>query len=307
MEKIARKLRPSMVAAGVAVLSWASLSVPPAAADVYRYVETSLQTILAGIVGAPERQPRDLTINGAPLEFTPYQSSRSVADITDEWLKALAADTRLAPVPADPVAAQLARAANDLVTPKVSRVGDDFSVIVRFFDGDGPAALAFLDRNVALTPAELASRPTPGMAVSVRRPPGSQTTEVLMSRFEDAAASLAAFAADADPRRLPATLRPPAGVTVLSDIGDRGAGHMTRTVVSSGRVSAAAWRDTRARLLAGGGFSVERVPPGRNGLLALHGRRGAVEADVLYASGANAGEIVEVIAIRQLLLEGKAP
>ncbi|MEP9374719.1 hypothetical protein [Mesorhizobium sp. KR1-2] len=247
-------------------------------------------------------------INGQPLEFTPYQSTRSVADITDEWLEALDADTRLAHLAADPMAVELAAAANRLVAPKVSRVGEDFSVIVRFFDGNGSDALSFLQAGAARLPTDTAAAgPIPGVTVSIRRPPGSKMTEVLMTRFDDAVASLEAFASAADPRRLPAALRPPAGVEVLSDIGDHDRSHISRTVISSGALSSSAWRDTRAHLLERDGFAVDGTRPGKNSSLALHARRGAVEADVLYTKGIKADEIVEVIAIRQLLVEGRIP
>lgn len=303
----ARSKPASLVVAGLLAISLCeSLTARPAVAEVYRYMRASLESVLSGIVGSPERRARDLIVNGQPLRFTPYQSDRDVADITDEWLAALRADTRFVPVPVDPVEAELAVAANRLVVPKLSRVHGDFSVIVRFFDGDGPAAFSFLRAGASPIAADPANnRAIPGTTVSVLRPDGSRMTDVLMTRFDDTAAGLAAFTASADIRRLPAALRPPAGAEVLSDIGDQGSGHISRTVISSGVLSAATWRNTRSRLLERDGFTVEITRPGKNGVLAMHARRGSVEADVLYTNGSNTSEIVEVIAIRQLLVEGK--
>ncbi|MGO7969285.1 hypothetical protein ACC720_39315, partial [Rhizobium ruizarguesonis] len=77
-----------------------------------------------------------------------------------------------------------------------------------------------------------ASAPIPGVSIMIRRPADAPMPEVLMSRFEDVGATLPAFAAPADVSKLPLSLRPPAGVEVLSNIGDREKGHTSRTVVS---------------------------------------------------------------------------
>ncbi|MBW8789601.1 MAG: hypothetical protein JF594_18150, partial [Rhizobium leguminosarum] len=81
--------------AGLAlVIGLAAAMATPGRAEIYKDLRVTLNSMLAGIVGAPERAPRDLVINGQPLEFTPYQSDRSISDITDEWLRVLAVNTR---------------------------------------------------------------------------------------------------------------------------------------------------------------------------------------------------------------------
>jgi hypothetical protein len=132
-------------------------------------------------------------------------------------------------------------------------------------------------------------------------------TEVLMSRFDDIAATLPAFAAPADVGKLPMSLRPPAGVEVLSDIGDHDKGHMSRTVVSKGTLAAARWSGERADLLVRDGFTIETPPAERGGVTALYGRRGSVEANVLYTRSRTDGRTVEVIQIRQAFLGGITP
>lgn len=297
-----------VAAAALAIFLGESLTARPGMADVYRTVAKRLDTVIAEISGSPERRPRDLVINGQPLQFTPYQSKRSVGDITDEWLAALKLDTRPAEGKGNAGEETFAAAANLLVSPKVSRVGGDYAVVIRFFDGDGPAAQSFLHAQDIARIGKIASnRPMPGVALSIRRMPGSDMTEVLMTRFDDVQATLAAFTAPADVRKLPATMRPPAGAEVLSDIGDQGTGHTSRTVISSGVLSAQNWSDARANLLTRAGFSVEGKRAGANGVLALHARRETVEADILYTRGSKPGETVEVIEIRQPLVEGKMP
>jgi hypothetical protein len=297
-----------VAAAALAIFLGESLTARPGMADVYRTVAKTLDTVMAQIAGSPERRPRDLVVNGQPLQFTPYQSKRSVADITDEWLAALKLDTRPADGKGNENEEAFAAAANLLVSPKVSRVGDDYSVVIRFFDGDGPSAQSFLHAQDLARMGKIPSdRPMPGVAVSIHRPAGSDMTEVLMTRFDDVQATLAAFTAPADIRKLPAAMRPPAGAEVLSDIGDQGTGHTSRTVISSGVLSAQNWSDARANLLTRAGFSVEAKRAGKNGVLALHARRETVEADILYTKGSKAGEVVEVIEIRQPLVEGKMP
>jgi hypothetical protein len=269
-------------------------------------LRVTLNSMLASIVGAPERAPRDLVINGQPLEFTPYQSDRSISDITDEWLRVLAVNTRPAlPKSNDKEELTAVIAANMLIVPKTSRIRDDLAVVVRFFDGDGEAALDYLRRQ---DPANSSARaPIPGVTIMIRRPADAPMTEVLMSRFDDVASTLPAFAAPADVTKLPQSLRPPAGVEVLSDIGDRDKGHTSRTVVSKGTLSAVRWSDQRADLLSRDGFTIETPPAQRGGVTALYGRRGSVEANVLYTRSKTDGRTVEVIQIRQPFVGGITP
>ncbi|MDR9807152.1 hypothetical protein [Rhizobium hidalgonense] len=278
----------------------------PGHAEVYKDLRETLNSMLAGILGAPERAPRDLVINGQPLEFTPYQSDRSISEITDEWLRVLAANTRPAlPKSSDRQELTAVIAANMLIVPKVSRIRDDLAVVVRFFDGDGEAALDYLKRQNPNNPS--ARAPIPGVSIMIRRPADAPVTDVLMSRFDDVAATLPAFAAPADAGKLPPSLRPPAGAEVLSDIGDRDKGHTSRTVVSKGTMSALRWSDARADLLVRDGFTIETPPAERSGVTALYGRRGSVEANVLYTSSKTDGRTVEVIQIRQPFVEGTTP
>ncbi|MBB3914812.1 hypothetical protein [Rhizobium fabae] len=278
----------------------------PGRAEIYKDFRVTLNSMLASILGAPERSPRDLVINGQPLEFTPYQSDRSISDITDEWLRVLAANTRPA-LPKSNSKEELTAviAANMLIVPKTSRIRDDLAVVVRFFDGDGEAALDYLRRQDPANPS--AKPPIPGVSILIRRPADAPMTEVLMSRFEDVGSTLPAFAAPADVSKLPQSLRPPAGVEVLSDIGDHDKGHMSRTVVSKGTLSAVRWSDQRADLLARDGFTIEAPPAERGGVTALYGRRGSVEANVLYTRSRTDGRTVEVVQIRQPFVEGITP
>jgi hypothetical protein len=103
------------------------------------------------------------------------------------------------------------------------------------------------------------------------------------------------------------SLRPPAGVEVLSDIGDRDKGHTSRTVVSKGTLSATRWSDQRADLLVRDGFTIETPPAQHGRVTALYGRRGSVEANVLYTRSKTDGRTVEVIQIRQPFVEGITP
>ncbi|MBY2924704.1 hypothetical protein HF259_25260 [Rhizobium leguminosarum] len=290
----------------VLVIGLAAAVATPVRAEIYKDFKVTLNSMLAGILGAPERAPRDLVINGQPLEFTPYQSDRSISDITDEWLRVLAANTRPA-LPRSDNKEELTAviAANMLIVPKTSRIRDDLAVVVRFFDGDGEAALDYLRRQDPKNPS--ARAPIPGVSIMIRRPADAPRTEVLMSRFEDVASTLPAFAAPADVSKLPMSLRPPAGVEVLSDIGDRDKGHTSRTVVSKGTLSAMRWSDQRADLLARDGFTIETPPAQRGGVTALYGRRGSVEANVLYTRSKTDGRTVEVIQIRQPFVEGITP
>jgi hypothetical protein len=293
---------------GLILVVWfaAAIITTPSRAEVYKDLRATLNSMLAGILGAPERSPRDLVINGQPLEFTPYQSDRSISDITDEWLRVLAANTRPAlPKSNDKEELTAVIAANMLIVPKTSRIRDDLAVVVRFFDGDGEAALEYLRRQDPANPS--ARAPIPGVSILIRRPADAPMTEVLMTRFDDVAATLPAFAAPADVSKLPPSLRPPAGVEVLSDIGDHDKGHMSRTVVSKGTLSASRWSDARADLLARDGFTIETPPAQRGGVTALYGRRGSVEANVLYTSSKSDGRTVEVIQIRQPFFEGTTP
>ena len=275
-------------------------------AEVYKDFRATLNSMLAGILGAPERSPRDLVIDGQPLQYTPYQSDRSISDISDEWLRVLAANTRPAlPKSNDKEELTAVIAANMLIVPRTSRIRDDLAVVVRFFDGDGEAALDYLRRQDPENPS--ARGPIPGVSIMIRRPADAPATEVLMSRFDDVAATLPAFAAPADAVKLPPSLRPPPGVEVLSDIGDRDNGHMSRTVVSKGMLSAARWSDARADLLARDGFTIETPPAQRGRVTALYGRRGSVEANVLYTRSKSDGRTVEVIQIRQPFVEGITP
>ncbi|MBX5225055.1 hypothetical protein HJC06_01145 [Rhizobium sp. NLR9b] len=288
------------------VVGLAVMVATPGRATIYKDIRVTLNSMLAGILGAPERAPRDLVINGQPLEFTPYQSDRSISDITDEWLRVLAANTRPAmPKSSDREELTAVIAANMMIVPKVSRIRDDLAVVVRFFDGDGEAALDYMRRQDLNNPT--ARAPIPGVSIMIRRPANAPRTEVLMSRFDDVAATLPAFAAPADVGKLPQSLRPPAGVEVLSDIGDHDKGHMSRTVVSKGTLAAARWSDQRADLLVRDGFTIETPPAERGGVTALYGRRGSVEANVLYTRSKTDGRTVEVIQIRQPFLEGITP
>lgn len=297
----------SLHLAGTALVVGLAVAVAtPVRAEIYKDFRVTLNSMLAGILGTGERAPRDLVINGQPLEFTPYQSDRSIADITDEWLRVLAANTRPA-LPKSNSKEELTAviAANMLIVPKTSRIRDDLAVVVRFFDGDGEAALDYLRRQDPSNPS--AKPPMPGVSIMIRRPADAPMTEVLMSRFEDVASTLPAFAAPADVSKLPQSLRPPAGVEVLSDIGDHDKGHMSRTVVSKGTLTASRWSDQRADLLARDGFTIETPPAQRSGVTALYGRRGSVEANVLYTSSKTDGKTVEVIQIRQPFVEGTTP
>ncbi|ANK89230.1 MULTISPECIES: hypothetical protein [unclassified Rhizobium] len=288
------------------VVGLAVVLATPGRAEIYKDIRVTLNSMLAGILGTPERAPRDLVINGQPLEFTPYQSDRSISDITDEWLRVLAANTRPAmPKSSDREELTAVIAANMMIVPKVSRIRDDLAVVVRFFDGDGEAALDYMRRQDPNNPS--AKAPIPGVSIMIRRPADAPMTEVLMSRFDDVAATLPAFAAPADVGKLPVSLRPPAGVEVLSDIGDRDKGHMSRTVVSKGTLAAARWSDQRADLLIRDGFTIETPPAERGGVTALYGRRGSVEANVLYTRSKTDGRTVEVIQIRQPFVEGITP
>ena len=288
------------------VVGLAVVLATPGRAEIYKDIRVTLNSMLAGILGTPERAPRDLVINGQPLEFTPYQSDRSISDITDEWLRVLAANTRPAmPKSSDREELTAVIAANMMIVPKVSRIRDDLAVVVRFFDGDGEAALDYMRRQDPNDPSEKA--PIPGVSIMISRPADAPMTEVLMSRFDDVAATLPAFAAPADVGKLPVSLRPPAGVEVLSDIGDRDKGHMSRTVVSKGTLAAARWSDQRADLLVRDGFTIETPPAERGGVTALYGRRGSVEANVLYTRSKTDGRTVEVIQIRQPFVEGITP
>ncbi|MBB6487051.1 hypothetical protein [Rhizobium lusitanum] len=298
-----------VAAASLAVLFGEVLTAQPGMADVYRTVHASASSLLAAIVGSPERRPRDLMVNGQPLTFTPYQSNRAVSDITAEWLQVLQADTRPVQAPEGDVSeAQFTSAANIFIQPKVSHIGDNYAVIVRFFDGDGAVARDFLHaQNDAMKGRRSQVPMVQGIAVSIRRLPGSNRTEALMSRFDDVRSTLAAFAAPADSRKLPSSLQPPAGVEVLSDIGDRGDGHISRTIISSGNLSVSAWSDARSNLLGRAGFNVDPPRTGRGGVLALHARHENVEADVIYTRGKDTDKTIEVVEIRQPLIEGNMP
>ncbi|MBX4906573.1 MULTISPECIES: hypothetical protein [Rhizobium] len=303
---MAQRSRISLHLLSTALVVGLAVIASPGRAEIYKDIRVTLNSMLAGILGAPERAPRDLVINGQPLEFTPYQSDRSISDITDEWLRVLAANTRPAmPKSSDREELTAVIAANMMVVPKVSRIRDDLAVVVRFFDGDGEAALAYMRRQDPNNPS--ARAPIPGVSIMIRRPANAPMTEVLMSRFDDVAATLPAFAAPADVAKLPTSLRPPAGVEVLSDIGDHDKGHMSRTVVSKGTLAAARWSDQRADLLVRDGFTIETPPAERGGVIALYGRRGSVEANVLYTRSKTDGRTVEVIQIRQPFLEGITP
>jgi hypothetical protein len=299
--------RISVHLAGLAlVIGLAAAMATPGRAEIYKDLRVTLNSMLAGIVGAPERAPRDLVINGQPLEFTPYQSDRSISDITDEWLRVLAVNTRPAlPKANDRQELTAVIAANMLIVPKISRIRDDLAVVVQFFDGDGEAALDYLRRQDPTNPS--ARAPIPGVSIMIRRPADAPMTEVLMSRFDDVASTLPAFAAPADVSKLPMSLRPPAGVEVLSDIGDRDKGHTSRTVVSKGTLSATRWSDQRADLLVRDGFTIETPPAQHGRVTALYGRRGSVEANVLYTRSKTDGRTVEVIQIRQPFVEGITP
>ncbi|MDK4735878.1 hypothetical protein [Rhizobium sp. CNPSo 3490] len=303
---MAQRSRISVHLLGTALVVGLAVMATPGRAEIYKDIRVTLNSMLAGILGTPERAPRDLVINGQPLEFTPYQSDRSISEITDEWLRVLAANTRPAmPKSSDREELTAVIAANMMIVPKVSRIRDDLAVVVRFFDGDGEAALAYMRRQDPNDPS--ARAPIAGVSIMIRRPADAPMTEVLMSRFDDVAATLPAFAAPADVAKLPTSLRPPAGVEVLSDIGDHDKGHMSRTVVSKGTLAAARWSDQRADLLVRDGFTIETPPAERGGVTALYGRRGSVEANVLYTRSRTDGRTVEVIQIRQPFVEGTTP
>ncbi|MGO8586838.1 hypothetical protein ACC846_38345, partial [Rhizobium ruizarguesonis] len=64
---------------------------------------------------------------------------------TDEWLRVLSVNTRPAlPKGNDRQELTAFIAANMLIVPNTSRIRDDLSVVVQFFDGDGEAALYYL-------------------------------------------------------------------------------------------------------------------------------------------------------------------
>lgn len=50
-----------------------------------------------------------------------------------------------------------------LIVPKTSRIRDDLAVVVRFFDGDGEAALDYLKRQDPENPS--ARAPIPGVTI----------------------------------------------------------------------------------------------------------------------------------------------
>ncbi|MGO7550582.1 hypothetical protein AB9E34_33100, partial [Rhizobium leguminosarum] len=58
-------------------------------------------------------------------------------------------------------------ASNILIVPKTSRIRDDLAVVVRFFDGDGDAALDYLRRQDPKNPS--ARAPIPGVSIMIRR------------------------------------------------------------------------------------------------------------------------------------------
>lgn len=67
--------RISVHLAGLAlVIGFAAAMATPGRAEIYKDLRVTLNSMLAGIVGAPERAPRDLVINGQPLEFTPIRA-----------------------------------------------------------------------------------------------------------------------------------------------------------------------------------------------------------------------------------------
>jgi len=202
----------------------------------------------------------------------------------------------------------LALAADTMTEPRVSQVGASFAVIVNFFDGDGSAALAHSRAaSAAKNGRDKAALKVPAVVVLIRRPDGSSMTDVVMSRLDDATAVLNSWSQPLNRAALPAALRSPVGSELLADLADFGSSHNSRTIIASGMLSTTAWADKREALLSRDGFSVERPPVGRQGAIALHGRRGSAETDVLYTPGDKPGEVIEVIEIRQPLAEGNMP
>lgn len=298
-----------VLAAGLALALGQVLTSRPGEADVYQLVERGLSGLLADVVDTPERQPRDLMVNGQPLAFTPYHSARPADAVCRDWKAALAAHHRAAvDASGDPERWGAKVAADVLAAPKATRLPDQGCAVVQFFDGDGRAAMDYV---LASSPARLKAGsqrpPMPGVTVMIRQAGERGGSDVLMSRFNDVPATLSAYAAPANVAALPPSLQPPAGATVLNDLGDRGTQHVSRTVVTSGHLSMAAWADMRRDLLARENFSIQAQSTSTDGLAAFQGRRGSVEADVHYSPGKEPGEVVEVIELREPQLAGQTP
>lgn len=299
-----RRTLALVASAALAVAFGETLTARVSFADVYLTATTSVSGAIAGIVGAPEREPRALVLNGQPLAFAPYTSDRPVADIAADWAGTL--ERAIVPIPfdgRDPDQAAAAAVALALLPPKVALVSEEFATVVQFFDGDGRKALDHVQSAGKGNPA----RPIPATVVTIRRPAGAERTEVLMTRMEDAMRTLGAFAAPVDAGSLPESLKPPAGASVLMDLSDDGGGHRSRSIVSRGPLGARAWAERRAALLVKAGFVVEASAAGPAGVTTLRGRRGAEEADVLYTTGSGSGEVVEVMHIREPIAEGASP
>lgn len=296
-----RHLLSLAAAAALAIGLGETLTARTSFAEVYAAATTSMGGALAELLGAPERAPRALLVNGQPLSFAPYSSDRPVADLAADWSRTL--QGAIVPIPYDGAdAEQSAQAAVALafLPPKVAVLSDEFATVVQFFDGDGRKAMA----HVQATAKGGKPGPIPATVVTLRRPAGADRTDVLMSRMDDTTGMLSAFAAAPDADEIPTALKPPAGATVLMDLSDEGDGHRSRSVVVRAPVAARAWAERRAVLLSQAGFTVEATAAGTAGITALRARRAAEEADVLYTAGAVPGEVVEVIHIREPLAGG---
>ncbi|WP_181708500.1 hypothetical protein [Chthonobacter rhizosphaerae] len=305
----ARRRLALLAAAGLALVAGATFSAREGSAEVWLGVQVSPGASLAAILGAPERRPRDLVINGQPLRFTPYRSERPVIEIADEWAATLAAGIRPAiVVDTDPHTAIAAVAATSFLVPRVMKVSDEFATVVHFFDGDGPAALAyFAARTSAEAEAFLPRGSMPGVVVTIRRPAGADATDVLMTRLEEAPAVMSAFMEPVAAEALPIMLQPPGGAEVLMDMSDEGGGHRSRSVVTSGRLAPRLFAESRAALLAASDFDMEYAPARGAALAALRGRNGPLEVDVLYTAGEQPSEVLEVIHLREPLAGRNLP
>jgi hypothetical protein len=276
-------------------------------ADVYLEIRHSLSQMLAQAVGMPERQPRDLMLNGTPLSFTPYRSDRPIDAILNDYVEALT--LRIRPATAKPADGLLpgmmdraVAAANAMVKPKVARMKDGFATVTQFFDGDGNAARDYLLERMIFTPAPQTRMP--GVTLVLRRPAEAPSTDVIASRFDDAPALIGSFSKDADPSRLPSFLRPPPGARLIADLGDRGTTVISRTILSSSTRAPEQWAIERRSALALEGFELDPPSGGHGSLLSFGARRGAVEADIAYVASTRADEFTEIIEIRQPGIKG---
>lgn len=275
-------------------------------AEVYLELSQTFYGLVAEAAGEAERQPRDLSLNGAPIAFSPYTSQRPVDAVLDDYLRALRAHSvpaRAGPeegLPPGMMKQAVAMSAR-LIEPRVARLDDGTALVTQFFDGNGNAARDYLLARMTLQPGQ---PPVPGVTVMMRRPAGAPVTDVLASRFDDVPGMLTAFGADADQARLPDFLRPPAGASLVADLGDRGAGIMSRTIIARAARSPEQWASERRPVLETAGFRLEALRGGRGQPLSFGARRGAAEADITYVASPTEGDTIEVIELRQPGLAG---